>query len=507
MKFALISKHHTLFYTMYEKSKSLSVQPNILVIMSDQHSPHLVGCYGNGLVRTPNLDRLAAEGMRFDNAYCPSPLCVPSRMSFMSGRTPSRNRVWCNAGSLSSAIPCWTHYLGNAGYETALIGRMHFVGQDQRHGFIKRPIGEISLPINSWGIREKGNSQQRSAPLVAGKGVNPYQWYDDRVVEGLQTYLDEQGEKKTGQPFAAVAGFLLPHNPYIAPEELFDYYYERIDVPLDILENEPPMITHHKEVHGFSKPLHPDQIRRARAAYFALCEYFDSIVGKIMDCLEKSGLAENTIVVYVSDHGDMAGEKGCWTKSCFYEGSVGVPMIIKVPGVTKSGSVSDAVVNLYDLPPTLCELAGAEPMRHVDGHSMVPLLRGDSSGWNNETFSEISNNLDNAAICMLRSDDWKLWIHSERNIPPALFNLKDDPDENIDLAQDPRYTEKVDELSAKVHSFWTPDTVVKEAMVSRDDYKTISKCDSPHQTELDETSWSPIFPLELDSKYQPPVGN
>ena len=179
-------------------------RPNILVLMSDQHSKRQLGCYGDSLVRTPNLDRLASEGMLFENAYCPSPVCVPSRMSFMTGRTPSGNRVWTNQNVLHSGIPTWAHALGIAGYETALIGRMHFVGPDQRHGFERRPLGEYmavhpGAPMQGepifQAIPTDTTSQHRVSVEMAGVGLTSYNAFDDMVTNALVEYLEEKSSR------------------------------------------------------------------------------------------------------------------------------------------------------------------------------------------------------------------------------------------------------------------------------------------------------------------------
>ncbi|MFC1526356.1 sulfatase-like hydrolase/transferase, partial [Candidatus Latescibacterota bacterium] len=176
-------------------------RPNVLILISDQHSKFHLGCYGDPLVRTPHLDRLAVEGMVFDSAYCPSPLCVPSRMSFMTGRRPSANRVWTNGHILSSAIPTWAHALGAAQYETALVGRMHFVGPEQRHGFERRPVGEYSavhpgadrLGTPQFRQLPRGTSgQSRVAVEVAGVGRTSYQAFDEIIAGAACDYLEEQ---------------------------------------------------------------------------------------------------------------------------------------------------------------------------------------------------------------------------------------------------------------------------------------------------------------------------
>jgi choline-sulfatase len=455
-------------------------RPNLLVIMSDQHSRHVLGCYGDAIVRTPNLDRLAAEGMRFDACYCPAPLCVPSRMSFMTSRMPGRNRVWDNDHVLDSGIPTWVHHLGIAGYETALVGRMHFVGPDQRHGFAHRPIGELSAghpgaPNPGFDVDRipvlRGCSQDRRSVEIAGRGRFLYQWYDEQVVPAACEYLRQRARRRGAGPFAAVVGFLLPHNPYVAPAALFDYYYERVEVP-DVEEGQPLATRRARRARGLYDPyLSREQVRPARAAYFGLCELLDGYVGRILECLEATGLARDTLVVYCSDHGDMAGEHGLWAKSCFYEGSVGVPAIARLPGVIEAGSACRAVCNLLDLGPTFAEAAGIEPMGRVDGRSLWAHMTGNPpADWPDETFSEL---LDLARWPrepirqrrllpgrMIRSGRWKLWTFAdEDNLPPVLFDLAADPRELQDLATDPAHTATRDTLLGRVREGWDPQWV------------------------------------------------
>lgn len=489
-------------------------KPNILVLMSDQHSKHLLGCQGNDIVRTPHLDRLAAAGMRFTSAYCPAPLCVPGRMSFMTSLTPSRNRVWNNYHALSSGIPTWAHVLGAAGYETSLIGRMHFVGPDQRHGFMRRPLGEYGAchpgaPGRGGPLWTKYSSastgQRREAVEIVGTGTTAYQWFDEQVTKAACRYLREKSEDQADRPFAAVVGFLLPHCPYIAPKELFDYYYSRVDIP-PVEESRPPTIERHLRYRGFVPNLSEERVRLARAAYFALCEQLDGLIGRILDRLEETGLAENTMVVYCSDHGESAGEHGCWTKSNYYEASAGVPLIVRWPGETPGGAVSAAVCNLMDLGPTFAEAAGvvdtgASPVKAAaphriaragapaptsfaeaagveftyesDGNSLVPLLRGKGEGWRDETFCELvdyegGGEHPNLPSRMVRSGKWKLWRFGDsEKLPPALFNLEEDPGELDDLGQDPRFAAVREELLGKIMNGWDPDAASRATEEAR----------------------------------------
>jgi choline-sulfatase len=449
--------------------------------MSDQHSRQALGAGGSGPVRTPNLDRLAASGVTFTDAYCPAPLCVPSRMSFMTGRTPSRNRVWDNAHVLSSAIPTWAHYLGAAGYETALIGRMHFVGADQRHGFEKRPLGEFSAchpgaPVAGGEaytrVPVEGCSQDRRAVEAVGTGTTINEWFDRRVAEETVCYLRSRASGGGGRPFAAVAGFVLPHNPYFAPRDLFEYYLDRVDVP-DAGQSPPASTRRHMRKRGYLDPaeIPADRVRLARAAYLALCELFDSLFGEVLDALDETGLAENTLLVYCSDHGEMAGEHGLWCKSCYYEGSAGVPLIARLPGVTAAGSRTDAVCSLLDLGPTLCELAGAEPMTDVDGRSLLPLTGGRRpDDWPDETFSELADleywprrpGSGYQASRMIRSGRWKLWLDADaEKLPPVLFDLQEDPGEKRDLGASPEHAEVRRGLLARLNEGWDPGEVAR----------------------------------------------
>ena len=434
-----------------------------------------MGCYGNDLVRTPSLDRLASEGTRFTNAYCPSPLCVPSRMAFLTARTPTDNRCWKNGHILNSAIPTWAHAMGAQGYETTLIGRMHFIGPDQRHGFMRRPLGEYYAQFPGVGYKgapflgEKlsGTSgQTRRAVERAGWGRTTFQAFDEMVTDATCEYLAEKAADGAGKPFAAVAGFLLPHCPFVAPKPLFDHYYDKVDIPRQsqgAMAQEPAAVAKFKLFRGLQEPLGEHQIRVARAAYLGLCDYLDTLIGRIAAKLEETGLARNTLVVYTSDHGEMAGEHGCWWKSNYFEGSVGVPLIARLPGRVPAGTSHDVICNLVDLGPTLLEMIGAPPMPRVAGRSIWPHLIGDLDAPDRqETFSEHMGNRDTTVSRMIRRGPWKLYhYHDDR--PPVLYHLGDDPDEERDLALDPHYEPIVADLMQRLYAGWDPSAILEES--------------------------------------------
>lgn len=460
-------------------------RPNVLIILSDQHSRHHLGCYGDELVRTPNLDRLAAEGMRMDAAYTAAPVCVPARMSFMTSRRPSANRVWTNGNALSSAIPTWAHAMGAAGYETSLIGRMHFVGGDQRHGFERRPVGEYSAvhpgadrqgAVQFQQIPASTSGQIRECVEVAGRGRTSYPAFDDTVTEGALAYLDEKAaDGEADRPFAAVVGYVLPHCPFVAPPELFDYYYDKVDIPRQpSADEQPAAVVNFRRNRDILRPLPDERVRVARAAYFGLCDYLDGLIGQVLGKLDETGLARDTLVIYASDHGEMAGEHGCWWKSNYFEGSAGVPMIARLPGTVPAGSSSDEICNLMDLGPTMAELAGAPQMPSVDGQSLWQVLQGQEDGRRSgETYSELGPTRGEAPSRMIRRGPWKLYKYAD-DTPPVLFNLDEDPEEWHDRAADPSLVDLRQELLSALYNDWDPDEVRTDCERQAQDMKLLS---------------------------------
>jgi choline-sulfatase len=409
-------------------------RPNFLLIMSDQHHPRVMGCAGDPLVRTPHLDALAESGVRFSSAYCGSPLCVPSRMTFMASRHCSDIDVYTNGCTLASEVPTFAHSLGAAGYEVTLGGRMHFVGPDQRHGFHKRLVGDVSGGLGH--IPPVSCGQTRGTVEIYGPGRTGYQAYDDAVLEGCQGYLRERGESPD-EAFCLVAGFVLPHCPYIAPKALYDYYYERMTpphLPDEYLDNVPEPVRSMRQGRGFDE-LTPEQMRGARAAYYGLVEYFDGLVGRLRESLREVGLADNTIVIYTSDHGDSIGENGWWCKTNFYEGSVGVPLLVSAPGYLHGPIECTANASLLDLGPTMIDYADAAPLPHVAGRSLRLLLQGERPPeWDDTVCAEMVGYGDNPPGRMVKQGPWKLMHYP--GYDPLLFNLEDDPEEFVNLADD-----------------------------------------------------------------------
>jgi choline-sulfatase len=441
-------------------------QPNILVLMADQQSPHALGCYGDKVVKSPNLDRLAASGARFNNAYCQAPLCVPSRMSFLTGRQPSENRVWANSCTLASDIPTFAHALGAAGYDTTLIGRMHFNGPDQNHGFATRLVGDLTpkfpdapIPLTPE-LRPGATNSSRASVTIAGPGRTAYQAFDEDVTRTTVEFLGKAA--KNSNPFLAVAGFVLPHSPFVCSKSDWDYYYDRVSVPkvpAGYLENLHPAVKTWRKERGV-EGVTGEETRRARAGYYGLITEHDRNVGRILDALRQTGLEENTMVVYTSDHGEKAGENGMWWKFNFYEGSVTVPLMIALPGRIPGGRVAGEVVGLTDVGPTLCETAGAKTMPLAVGKSLMALITGKTDGWPNEAYSELPAIRGVPATRMYRKGRWKL-VHFD-GMRPQLFDLDTDPQEFHDLGADPRHAAVRQELLAKALQNWSPADIGRE---------------------------------------------
>jgi choline-sulfatase len=389
---------------------------------------------------------------------------------------------------------------------------MHFMGPDQRHGFEERPIGEFvarhpGAPFKGgprWThFSGQTSGQDRVAIETVGVGYTHYHWFDERVGEAACAWLRERArDERDTRPFAAAVGFVLPHCPFIAPRDLYEKYYDKVDIP-EVEEAHPPTMSRYRSIRRLSNP-HPEltaeQVRRARAAYFALVELFDGHIGRILSALDDTGLAENTLVVYTSDHGELAGEHGCWTKSCYYEGSVGVPLIARLPGAIAPGSVSGAVCNLMDIGPTLADAAGAPFEHDTDGRSLWPTMTGHhQADWADETTSEfVDIRHRRLPSRMIRSGPWKLWAFGdEDNLPRALYNLEEDPGEMHDRIDDPSYTEIKEELLRKVHEGWDPARAARESEAQEADRAVIDAWGRAVLPDHEDTL--PVPPPEIEA--------
>ena len=449
----------------------MAKRPHLLVIMSDQHNRHVIGCAGHRIAQTPRLDGLAAEGVHFPAMYCSAPLCVPSRMGFMTGQHPSSIEVWTNGCLMAPDVPTFAHALSLAGYETVLCGRMHFVGRDQHRGFEHRLVGDVSGAMRRKGhlFEEKipqaacGQTVNGIGPDAVGPGRSTYLAYDEAVTRRAVELLGERDRKGADRPLALVVGLLSPHNPFVCPKPLFERYMDQVAAP-EAGEGCPaslhPAVAELRQVRGMNE-IAPEMHRRARAAYYGLVTCLDRFVGQILDALRATAFGRDTAVAYTSDHGEMAGEHGMWWKENFYEGACGVPLVWSWPGHFRKGATVEAPVSLLDVAPTLLSLAGADPLPSTDGRSLEPLLLpgGDASKWPGEVFAETyARHPQQRPARMIRRGRWKLNVYAGHD-RPQLFDLAADPGERRDLGAEPACAAVRDELLARVRQGWHPDRI------------------------------------------------
>jgi choline-sulfatase len=436
---------------------------NVLLIMADQLNPMVLPAYG-GRARTPAIDRLAADGAVFDAAYCNSPLCAPSRAAFMTGRLPSRTGGYDNAAPFGSDIPTFAHLMRLKGYRTSLAGKMHFAGPDQLHGFEERLTTDI-YPADfgwtpDWERPERRPSWYHNMSSVADAGtcVRTNQLdFDEEVAFTAERAIFDAARGADARPFCLVASLTHPHDPFAVPRRFFDLYSDEDaglprlglgDVPLD------PHSARLRHVSNMDvEPVSVRQVVTARRAYLGAVSFVDEIVGRLTRALEETGLADDTVVILTSDHGEMLGERGLWYKMSFLEGSARVPLIVHAPRHLPARRVA-AAVSLVDLAPTLAGLAadGAAPegVEEIDGRSLLPHLT--SGAGHDEAIGEYLAEGAVAPVVMIRRGARK-FVHSPVD-PDQLFDVADDPDERVNLAADPAHADEVSRLRAEVGRRW-----------------------------------------------------
>ncbi|MBA92841.1 MAG: choline-sulfatase [Phyllobacteriaceae bacterium] len=445
----------------------MPAKPNILVIMVDQLNGTLFPDGPADWLHVPNLKRLAARSTRFRNAYTASPLCAPARASFMSGQLPQRTRVYDNAAEFASDIPTYAHHLRAAGYYTCLSGKMHFVGPDQLHGFEERLTTDIYPADFGWtpDYRKPGERIDwwyHNLGSVTGAGVaeitNQMEYDDEVCFHGVQKLyqLVRENDDSGRRPWCVTVSFTHPHDPYVARRKYWDLYagcaHLEPAVPAIPYEEQDPHSQRLYKANDYTNfDISDEDIRRSRRAYFANISYLDDKVGELLDVLEATRMADNTVIVFCSDHGDMLGERGLWFKMNFYEGSARVPIMIAVPGGT--GRLVTDPVSTMDILPTLADLAGIDMsgiMPWTDGQSLVALMNGESR--NDPVLIEYAAEGSQAPLVCIREGNLK-FVHCELD-PPQLFNLADDPRELVNLAGDPAHGDTVQAFMKRVRALW-----------------------------------------------------
>ena len=466
--------------TATQGSDTMTRPPNILILMVDQMAGTLCPDGPADFLHAPNLKALAARALRFANAYTPSPLCVPARASFMTGLLPSRTGVYDNAAEFPAALPTFAHHLRRAGYRTVLSGKMHFVGPDQLHGFEERLTTDIYPADFGWTPDYRSPAERvdwwyHNMGSVTGAGVaeisNQLE-FDDEVAFHGEAEIHRLARGRGRQPWCLTVSFTHPHDPYVARQRFWDLYEDcpalSPTVPAIPYEAQDPHGKRLLDANDFQKyDITPDHIARARRAYFANISYLDEKIGHLLDALQCCGMADDTVVLFCSDHGDMLGERGLWFKMSFFEGSARVPLMLAAPGLAPARI--DTPASLLDVLPTLADLTGieldngAEPL---DGESLLPLARGAPR--QNPVFMEYAAEGSHAPMVSLRDGRFKL-NHCDLD-PPQLFDLDADPNERTNLAEDPAHADRLADLTARIHARWDLkrfDTEVRQSQSRR----------------------------------------
>ncbi len=445
---------------------------NLLVIMSDQHNPRMMGCSGHPLVQTPHIDALAARGVRFSSAYCNSPLCVPGRASMMTGRYVHQIKYWDNATAYDGRVPGWGHALRQRGMPVESIGKLHFRNETVDTGFDRQtiPMHILDGVGQIWGsVRDPLPVRDGGEQMVgeAGAGLSKYNRYDLAVTAETTAWLRRRAGDEDSCPWVLFVGLVAPHFPYVVPEEFFNLY------PLDAL---PRPVGHpedgyvrHPWVEAFMN-VRPGvdqntehERRAAMAAYFGLCTFVDHNVGRIVEGLEESGMGANTRVIYTSDHGDLVGSRGHWGKALHYEDSVAIPFIVAGPEVP-AGRVCETPISLVDLYPTILDAVGEElspdERQILPGTSIFDIVAAEDD-LERLMFAEYHAYGAASAAYMLRRGRYKFIYYV--GFEPELFDLETDPDELDNLAREDAYRATVTEFERELRLILDPEAIDAEA--------------------------------------------
>lgn len=444
-------------------NKTADKRYNVLFIASDDLNNDM-HCYGDPFVKTPNLDRLASKGVRFDHAYNQYPLCGPSRASILTGLRPDVTKVFDLQTFFRTNLPgvvTLPQLFKNNGYYSGRVGKIFHYGVpgdigtngqddslswDERRNPKGRDKTDEKLVTNFTPWRGLGSSLS----YLIAKGT------DLEQTDGMvATDAIEMMTKNKDNPFFLAVGFFRPHCPYIAPKKYFDMYpLDRVPLPeerADDWNNKP-------EAAKFTNPLNwgldKEKRREALRAYYASISFMDAQVGRLLDALQKLGLADNTIVVFWSDHGYNVGQHGQWMKQSLFEHAARTPLIISVPGMTK-GKPSGRTVELLDVYPTLADLCGLEAPDNLQGKSLLPLLKNSGAGWTKAAYTQVvrvpnkSLSIEKSAMGRsVRTERWRYTEWDEGKAGVELYDYTTDPNEFVNLAKDPKYASVVKELAA-----------------------------------------------------------
>ncbi len=444
-------------------------RPNLLIIQADQMAAPALPFHGHPVVRAPNMAALAEAGVVFDSAYCNSPLCAPSRFSMLAGLMPSQIGAYDNAAEFPASLPTFAHHLRRMGYRTALAGKMHFVGPDQLHGFEERLTTDIYPADFGWTPNwdQPGAVQDYFHTMLsvveAGPCARSMQIdFDDEVAHQAVRRIYDFARAGDDRPFLLYVSFSHPHDPFTITREYWERYAaDEIDLPAVPALPREQRDPHSRRIYDICRmgryALTEQRVRNARRAYYGAISYVDDKVGALLAALANAGLAEDTLIVLTSDHGEMLGERGMWFKMTFFEWSIRVPLVVHAPGRFAPHRVAETV-SLLDLYPTLVDLArgraddGPAPPEPLSGNSLVPLMQGAAPGWPDAVHGEYLGEGAAGPLVMVRRGRHKYVVGEDS--PPQLFDLDADPRELVNLAGEPAQRDVEAGLAEEVAGRW-----------------------------------------------------
>ena len=447
---------------------------NIVLFITDNHARALLGAAGHPTVKTPNLDRIAKNGVSFTNAYCASPLCCPSRAAIATGRYPHQTGYWDNSLAYDGKTPTWHHRVREQGHSVASIGKLHYRSGRNDNGFSEEILplhilNETGAVIALLRATPKGMPQRAGHGKIydkSGIGEADYQTYDRQITEAAIQWLEENG-RKTGKPWVLMVSYASPHPPFSVPHDIWDMY-PLDDVPMPVQwrksdQPDHPALKYLNWMNMFEDEFDEDLIRRVVAGYCGLITVTDAQIGKVVTKLEQMDLMDSTRIIYTSDHGEAAGHHGIMGKSNHYEHSIGVPLMMQGPGIEPGTNIED-VVSLVDLFPTIVEGVGAELAEadaDLPGQSLWPLMAGGNSTSAGQAFTEFHAMGSVNASFALRKSDHKLIYHV--GMPSQLFDLSNDPLEEHDLLSGGGSHPEADALEAELRMLVDPETTDQRA--------------------------------------------
>jgi choline-sulfatase len=436
---------------------------NLLFICSDQHSRDMSGCYGNPVIQTPNIDALAARGIRFTNAVTNCPVCVPARAALATGKYVHQIGYWDNAFPYEGRVRGWGHQLIDQGFQVDSIGKLHYRSEADEQGFVNEIEGLYVVDgvgdIEGCLREEAPFRRKRSGVIESGPGNSTYLEYDLRNARNGSKWLLEHANDE--KPWVLFLSFVCPHPPYIAPPEWFERYpSEDIPMPPQWRHNdwpEHPVMNHFREFFGHAKPFSEEEVRRMNAAYYGVTSFLDERIGEVLQTLDQTGLAGSTRVIYTSDHGECRGARGRFGKLSMYEESVGIPFIMAGPGIP-ADTKADTPISLVDCAPTILEAVGAgEPESDLAGESLFSLMENRDR----TVFSEYHAVGAKSGFYMLRNRHHKYVYYV--GAPPQLFDLVADPHELKDLSQGSENAALLNQFEQELRSLLDPEAVDEAA--------------------------------------------